>query len=91
MHMACEAGPASLGPASTREEARGGPGAAVRLPAPGGEAGLARSAPVACAERWPLAALCRELKMEDAAARESGRVSHPHKGKGLSLHGRCFL
>lgn len=25
---------------------------------------------------------CRELKMEDAAARESGRVSHPHKGKG---------
>lgn len=27
-------------------------------------------------------ALCRELKMEDAAARESGRVSHPHKGKG---------
>lgn len=27
-------------------------------------------------------ACCRELKMEDAAARESGRVSHPHKGKG---------
>lgn len=25
---------------------------------------------------------CKELKMEDAAARWSGRVSHPHKGRG---------
>lgn len=94
-HMACEAGPAPLGPASTREEAYGCAGRPRRCarasPLPGGEAGLALPAPVACAERWPLAALCRELKMEDAAARESGRVSHPHKGKGLSLHGRRRL
>lgn len=77
-HMACEAGPAPLGPASTREEAYGCAGRPRRCarasPLPGGEAGLALPAPVACAERWPLAALCRELKMEDAAARESGRA-----------------
>lgn len=42
-----------------------------------------RPAPVACAERWPLPGpCCKELKMEDAAARWSGRVSHPHKGRG---------
>lgn len=48
---------------------------------PGGKAGPLSTSCV----RGKMAALrpcCRELKMEDAAARESGRVSHPHKGKG---------
>lgn len=58
-----------------------GPRAAMCRPTPGGEAGPLGTSCV----RGKMAALrpcCRELKMEDAAARESGRVSHPHKGKG---------
>lgn len=55
--------------------------AAMCRPTRGGEGGPLGTSCV----RGKMAALrpcCRELKMEDAAARESGRVSHPHKGKG---------
>lgn len=63
-------------------EGRGeGPLPEPRPPHPGRRS-PARSAPVACAEKdgrspSPL----QQLKMEDAVARESGRVSHPHKGR----------
>lgn len=59
----------------------GQPRAAMGRPTP---AGLLGPLGTSCV-RGKMAALrpcCRELKMEDAAARESGRVSHPHKGKG---------
>lgn len=68
---------------------RGAEGGGGVLP-PEGPGGAGPAAPPCASARHQLRArkngrspaLCRELKMEDAAARESGWVSHPHKGKG---------
>lgn len=84
-----EGGPRAVASESDAGEARGVGRAALvpslapryAVPTPGGKAGPLSTSCV----RGKMAALrpyCRELKMEDAAARESGRVSHPHKGKG---------
>lgn len=69
-----------------RGGSRGGRARGVRCPSrgrptPGGGARPARHQLRARKKMAARRPRCRQLKMEDAVARESGRVSHPHKGK----------
>lgn len=53
------------------------------IPSHPGRGGRPRSAPVACAERWPLSGpAAGSSKWRTRRPGRAGRVSHPHKGKG---------
>lgn len=53
------------------------------MPPHPGRRGRPRSAPVACAERWPLSGpAAGSSKWRTRRPGRAGRVSHPHKGKG---------